>query len=286
MAAIVFLVTGIFTSGKINLQYLFSYHPNVPQGASLITAVMAAAAGAFWAYDGWNNITFIAGEIQSPQQTIPKSLWLGLTVCIITYALVNLAFVCVMPVSQIAASNFIAADAASVIWGTAGAAFIVLLVVISTMGTTNSNILATARVTYAIGTENKWFKAAQKVHSRFQTPTNALLINAAWTIVLIFSGSFDTLTDMLIFISWLFYGMSALGIFILRYKLKNINRPYKVWGYPFIPAAFLLFTSFFLCSTVYTDIMNYRNGTAPIIHSLFGLLITMVGIPVYFLSKK
>lgn len=286
VVAIFLLIAGIFTSGKINPQHLFTNLPTAPAGISLFTAFMAAAAGAFWAYDGWNNITFIAGEIKQPQQTIPKSLLLGLTVCIITYALINLAFIYVLPIDQIAASNFIAADAASAVWGTTGAALIVLLVVASTLGTTNSNVLATARVTYAMGTESRWFKAAQHVHPTFQTPANALLINAVWTIILIFSGSFDMLTDMLIFVSWMFYGMSALGVFILRFKMKNTERPYKVWGYPFVPAIFLLFTTFFLVSTVYTDVMNYRNGTAPIINSLFGLLIASIGVPVYFLSKK
>jgi APA family basic amino acid/polyamine antiporter len=286
VVAIFILIAGIFLSGKTSSSHLFANLPSTPAGISLFTAFMAAAAGAFWAYDGWNNITFIAGEIKQPQQTIPKSLLFGLSVCILIYTLVNYVFILALPANQIAVSSFIAADAASAIWGRTGAALIVLLVVASTLGTTNSNVLSTARVTYAMGTENKWCAAAGRVHPAFQTPANALLINAVWTCILIFSGSFDMLTDMLIFVSWLFYGMSALGVFILRYKMKNTDRPYKVWGYPFVPAVFLLFTSFFLCSTVYTDVVNYMNGTAPIINSLFGLLIASAGIPVYFLSKK
>jgi basic amino acid/polyamine antiporter, APA family len=286
VVAIFILIFGIFLSNKANNNHLFTNLATAPTGISLFTAFMAAAAGAFWAYDGWNNITFVAGEIKQPQQVIPKSLLVGLSVCIIIYALVNYVFILALPIDQMSASSFVAADAASAIWGTTGAAFIVLLVVASTLGTTNSNVLATARVTYAMGSENKWFAAAQKIHPTFQTPVNALLFNAVWTCILIFSGSFDMLTDMLIFVSWLFYGMSALGVFILRYKMKDAERPYKVWGYPIVPAVFILFTAFFLVSTVYTDVVNYRNSTAPIINSLFGLLIASVGIPVYFLSKK
>lgn len=284
--AIFLLITGIFLSGKGNGHNLFDHLTNAPQRFSLLTAFMAATAGAFWAYDGWNNITFIAGEIKHPQKDIPKSLLIGLAVCILTYVLVNLAFVYVLPVKQMAASSFIAADAATAAWGTTGAAMIVLMVVLSTLGTTNANVLSTSRVTYAMGTENKWFAFAGKVHPRFQTPGNALLLNAVWTVLLIFSGSFDTLTDMLIFVSWLFYGMSAFGIFILRVKMKTADRPYKVWGYPFVPAVFVLFTLVFLVSTVYTDVENYRHGSAPIINSLFGLLITAVGIPVYYFSRR
>ncbi len=286
LAAIFILIAGIFLSGKGNSENLFTNLVNAPTGTSLITAFMAASAGAFWAYDGWNNITFIAGEIKHPQKDIPKSLLLGLSVCILVYVLINLAFIYVLPIDQMAASSFIAADAATAVWGTVGAALIVLMVVFSTLGTTNANVLSTSRVTYAMGTENKWFALAAKVHPKFQTPGNALLFNAVWAILLIFSGSFNMLTDMLIFVSWLFYGMSALGIFILRYKMKEVERPYKVWGYPFVPAVFVLFTAFFLVSTVYTDVKNYQSGAAPIINSLFGLLIASAGIPVYLLSRR
>lgn len=286
LAAIFLLIAGILFSSKGNSQHLFHHLSTAPQGTGLFTAFMAAAAGAFWAYDGWNNITFIAGEIKQPQQTIPKSLLLGLTVCIITYALVNLVFIYALPVEQMAASSFIAADAASAIWGSAGAAVIVAMVVISTLGTTNSNILATARVTYAMGAESRWFKATQNVHPVFHTPSRALWVNAIWTIVLIFSGSFDMLTDILVFVSWMFYGMSALGVILLRFKMKTAERTYKVPGYPFVPVIFILFTFSFLVSTVYTDVINYQKGVTPVINSLLGMCIAALGIPVYLLSAK
>ncbi len=286
VAAILLLIFGILFSDKGSSLHFSERLQHSPSGILLFNAFMAATAGAFWAYDGWNNITFIAGEIKQPQQTIPKSLLLGLSVCIVIYALVNYVLVLALPVQQMAASSFVAADAASAIWGTTGAALIVLLVIASTLGTTNSNVLATARVTFAMGRESKWFEAAEKVHPRFRTPATALLYNAVWTIMLIFTGSFDMLTDMLIFVSWLFYGMSALGVFILRYKMKDQLRPYKVWGYPVVPAIFLLFTVFFLGSTIYSDIHHYREGSTPIVNSLFGLMITAIGIPVYLFFRK
>jgi APA family basic amino acid/polyamine antiporter len=111
-------------------------------------------------------------------------------------------------------------------------------------------------------------------------------LNGVWTILLIITGSFDMLTDMLIFVTWFFYGMSALGVFILRKKMPHQPRSYKVWGYPFVPLFFVSFTAFFLLFTLYKDIINYQNGTTPIINSLLGTLITCIGIPVYYLSRK
>ena len=121
---------------------------------------------------------------------------------------------------------------------------------------------------------------------KFQTPGNALILNAAWTIILIISGSFDMLTDMLIFVTWFFYGSSALGVILLRFKMKDTFRPYKVWGYPIVTSFFVLFTAFFLGFTLYKDIVNYMNGTTILINSLLGTVITLIGIPVYYFSRK
>jgi APA family basic amino acid/polyamine antiporter len=284
--AIVLLIGGILGSGKGSMQNLFTVLPSSPHGWNLVGAYVAAIAGAFWAYDGWNNITFVAGEVKDPQKNIPRSLFAGLSFCVIIYALINLAYIYVLPIGQLAGSAFVASDAAKIAWGAIGGSVIALIVVLSTFGTTNANVLATARVTFAMGKENKWFRWAGKVQPKYQTPGNALWLNAVWSVLLILSGSFDMLTDMLIFVSWFFYGMSALGVLILRKKMKDTPRFYKVWGYPFVPLIFVGFTAFFLCSTLYTDILNYQNGTTPIINALLGILITAIGIPIYFFSKK
>ena len=284
--AIFLLIFGIFFSGKGDLHNVTAAASSVPGGLALLSACMAAISGAFWAYDGWNNITFVAGEIKDAQRTIPKSLFIGISFCILTYLLVNLAYLYVLPVEEMATSAFAASDAAMVVWGSIGGSIVALLVIMSTLGTANANILSTARVTFAMSRENKWFMRAGKIQPRYNTPGNALILNTIWACVLVFSGSFDMLTDMLIFVSWFFYGMSALGIFILRKKLKEVERPYKVWGYPLVPAVFVIFTFVFLCSTFYTDVKNYANGTSPFINSLFGVLLTIIGIPIYYLSGK
>jgi len=285
-AAMLLLVIGLFSSEKASLATIVNSPGNIPSGSALLMAYMAASAGAFWAYDGWNNITFVAGEVQNPQKNIPRSLFIGLSFCILVYFLINLAYVSILPMEQIAASSVIATDVSFAVWGPAGATVIGLLVILSTLGTANANIFSTARVTFAMAAENRLFQQAGKVNARFGTPANALLLNASWSGLLIFSGSFDILTDMLIFVSWFFYGMSALGIFILRKKMKDSFRPYRVWAYPVVPFIFLCFSATFLVVTLYSDIKNYYDGTSQIANSVFGLFIALVGIPVYYLGRK
>ncbi|MCD6013159.1 MAG: amino acid permease [Flavipsychrobacter sp.] len=286
VVAIALLISGLLFSGKGNWANATTSLPSMPQGFALLSAYMAAIAGAFWAYDGWNNITFISGEIKEPQKNIPKSLLTGLSFCMLVYLLIILAFVYILPIEKITGSSYVAANAAAAAWGIAGGGIIAAMVILSTFGAANANVLATSRVTYALGKENSFFAMVGTTQPRFHTPGNALVVNACWSIVLILTGSFDTLTDMLIFVSWFFYGMSALGLFILRYKMKDAERPYKVPGYPVVPLVFILFTAFFLIVTLYTDITNYNNGKANSINSLLGIAITCVGLVFYFFRKK
>jgi basic amino acid/polyamine antiporter, APA family len=281
VSAIVLLIAGLLSSGKGSLQHLTGVSAALQLGA-----FVAALSGAFWAYDGWNNITFIAGEIERPQQNIPRSLFIGLFACVVIYMLINLAFIYVLPFPSMAGSSFVASDAAAAAWGVTGAALITGLVILSTLGTTNSNVLATARTTYALGMDHRLFHWAGKVQPRYRTPGRALILNAVWSSLLIMSGSFDMLTDMLIFVSWLFYGMSALGLFILRRTYRDHPRPYRVVGYPVVPAVFILFTLGFLGITVYNDISNYNAGKTPVINSILGLAITAIGLPLYYLSSR
>jgi APA family basic amino acid/polyamine antiporter len=285
--AMVVIVFGFLFSGSGSFQNLVADSSVIqPHGWALVGALVAATAGAFWGYDGWNNITFVAGEIKNPQRNIPKSLLIGLVTCIIIYTLITLSYTYVLPVDAMARSSMVASDAATIVMGSAGGAIIALMVIISTIGTTNGNILATSRVSFAMAQEKSFFAFAGNVHPKFQTPGNALWLHGIWTALLVLSGSFDTLTDMLIFVSWLFYGMSAFGIFILRKKLPRVERPYKVWGYPFVPAIFVIFTAFFLSATLVNDISLYSAGKTEIINSLLGLLLTALGIPLYWYFKR
>ncbi|HEV8512522.1 MAG TPA: amino acid permease [Cyclobacteriaceae bacterium] len=284
MGAMFFLVIGIFLFGKGSASNFI--HDSPHSGMVLILAIVTATSGAFWGYEGWNNITFVAGEIKNPQKNIPLGSLLGLFIVIVLYCLLNFAYIYALPIDAIAGSSFVASDAASSAFGFGAGALIALLVMTSTFGGTNGNVLATARVTFAMAQEKRFFSMAGKVHPTFKTPGNALLIHGVWTSLLVLSGSFDMLTDMLIFVSWVFYGLSAVGVMVLRKKMPDASRPYKTWGYPFVPLTFILVSALFLVITLYNDITNYVNGTTPLINSLFGLALTALGIPLYFYFKK
>jgi basic amino acid/polyamine antiporter, APA family len=287
MIAIALLVLAIFFSGEGNFQNLVTGSVIIEKkGWLLVGAIMAATSGAFWAYDGWTNITFMAGEIKNPKQNIPKSLFLGTTLCILVYVLINLAYLFVLPIDQIAQSKMVASDAMQVVLGVAGGSLIALMVILSTMGATHSSILSTTRITFAMSAQGRFFKTFGEVHPKFGTPANALLLHGVWTSMLVFSGSFDALTDMLIFISWLFYGMSVFGVFILRRKWPAADRTYKVWGYPVVPAIFVLFTFCYLVMTLYTDITSYISGKTYFINSLMGIALTCLGIPLYWYFRN
>ncbi|HEX7846660.1 MAG TPA: amino acid permease [Chitinophagaceae bacterium] len=279
------LVFGIFFSGQGSFEN-FIAADNPKTGSDLLSGIIIAMTGAFFAYDGWINATYIAGEIKQPQKNVPKSLWIGVLVCIAVYVLVNQAYLYVLPVEQVAASQLVASDAIAVAWGKEGSAIVAVLIVICTLGAINGNAMSTSRVTYAMGKDKVFLHWVGKEHTRFQTPGNALWLHAAWISLFIITGSFDMLADMMVFISWIAYGLGAVGIFMLRRRMPNAERPYKIWGHPFVTILFIAFTVFYLVVTVYNDITNYLNDRQPVINSVLGLFITFLGVPLYFYFKR
>ena len=255
--------------------------------AGLFGGIIVALSGAFWSYDGWNNITYIAGEIKQPQKNIPKALFTGTLIILGVYLLINFAFLYILPIEEMAGSKLVASLMAEKVFGASGGAIIAIIVMISTFGTANGTIMATSRVYYAMAERQDFFNAARKVHSKYKTPYIALLMQAVWASLLVLSGTFDFLTDTLIFVSWVFYTIGALGVFVLRRKMPDVPRPYKVFGYPYVPIIFVLFAFAFVIFTLYNDILNYVEGRTEIINSVFGLLLVASGIPFYlYFTKK
>ena len=287
VAALAFLIFAIFFSGKGGIANLthasagFDYSP-----WKVLTAFIAATTGALAAYDGWNNLGFVSGEIKDPQKNIPRGLIIGLISCIILYALTTEAYLYMLPVDTMKHSGLVASDALYKVMGVAGGGFVALLVILSTAGATNGNILPSARVIYAMGEENNFFAFTGKVNQKYHTPANALWLQAIWAIIMVFIGSFDMLMDMFVFISWIAYGFAAYGIFILRKKMPDADRPYKLKGYPYLPIIFILFSTLYVVITLYNDISNYIDGKSPIINSVFGLTLTAIGIPLYWYFKN
>jgi APA family basic amino acid/polyamine antiporter len=260
-----------------------------PRGAQLLFAMAAALQGAFWAYDGWNKITYIAGEVKEPQRNIPRSLVLGMLIVTGIYLLMTLAYSFVLPIDQMAKSKLVAADLADKCFA-GGGRWIAAAVMISTFGTTNAIILATARVYFSMARRGVFPKSLGRTHPRFHTPAAALVVQGVWSALLLFSGTFDTLTDTLIFVSWVSYAAGAYGIFVLRRKEPNAARPYKVPGYPWVPWIFILFAGAYLLLTVYNDITSYQAAAAAgkpaIINSAFGVALVLLGTPIYLFYRS
>ncbi len=259
-----------FISGKINI----------------FSGIMVSLSAAFWAFDGWNNITYIAGEVKNPRKNIPIGLSIGTLIVLIIYLNINLAYIYVLPIDKIAKSQLVAADTASQALGMFGGAFVAFAVMVSTFGTSNGTIMVSSRLYYSMAREQLFFESISKIHKKYKTPANSLLLQAIWTSILVISGTFDILTDMLIFVSWFFYGMGALGVFILRKKMPDAQRLYKVIGYPFVPAIFVLFAFSFVIFTIFSDIQMFREGKTQLINSIFGTALVLIGIPFYFYFMK
>jgi len=260
-----------------------------PHGFALVAAIAAALQGAFWAYDGWNKITYVAGEVKDPQRNVPRGLILGMLIVTVIYMLMNLAYAFVLPVDQMAHSKLVAADVAEKCFS-GGGRWIAAAVMISTFGTTNAIILASARVYFSMAQRNVFPTFIGKAHPRFHTPAASLLIQGIWSVLLLFSGTFDTLTDTLIFVSWIFYAAGAYGVFVLRRKNPDVVRPYKVPGYPVVPWIFILFAITYLVFTVYNDIIAYQAAVAAgrpaMINSAFGTVLVLIGTPIYFFYRS
>jgi APA family basic amino acid/polyamine antiporter len=285
--AIVLLIGGLFFSKHGDMNNFLVHSATIkPMGFVLIAALVAACNGALQAYDGWGTMVNVAGEIKDPQKNIPRSLLMGLAACIVIYMLISSAMIYLLPVDVMAQSKLVATDAAQKAFGVIGGGIIAFLICLSVLGVTNASILAPPRMTFAMARNGKFFAFAGKIHPKFQTPGNALLLHLVWMIVMVFSGSFDILANMYIFVTWMFNLLLVAGVFILRKKMPDAYRPYKVWGYPWVPIIALLCTGFYLGMTLRTDIVDYLDGRTHLINSLFGILLTCTGIPFYFYFRK
>jgi len=291
VAAMALLVLGAFllpTGGSV-ANLTTSSAVIHPTGLALFAAMAAALQGAFWAYDGWNTVTYIAGEVKKPQRNLPLSLIVGMLMVMVIYMLINLAYSYVLPIDAMASSKLVAADVAEKCFS-GGGRWIAAAVMISTFGTTNSMILASARVYFSMARRNVFPRFLGIVHPRFHTPAASLIVQAVWSVLLLFSGTFDTLTDMLIFVSWVFYAVGAYGVFVLRRKQPDTPRPYKVPGYPVVPWIFIAFATIYLGFTVYNDVLGYQAaiaaGKPARMDSVFGTLLVLVGAPIYLFYRK
>lgn len=242
-----------------------------------IAGFFAALVAALWAYDGWNDLNMVAGEIRNPQRNIPLSLVWGVATVGALYILVNAAVQYVLPAAAVAASERPASDAVALVLGRSGAALVSAGMAISMLVTLNGTIMSGARVPFAMARDGYFFKSLAEVHPRFRTPSIAIIVQCALAIILLLlGGNFRQFFSLAIFAEWLFYMIAGSTVFVFRHREPNAERPYRVLGYPVVPAVFVLVSAVLLCFTF--------GGNMP--NSIYGSLAILIGIPVFYIFKQ
>jgi APA family basic amino acid/polyamine antiporter len=240
---------------------------------------MTALVAALWAYDGWNDLNMVAGEVSEPQRSIPIALIVGVTLVGVLYMLTNAAVQYVLPSSAIAASSSPSALSTTVAIGAIGGSIVAAGMALSMFVTLNGTIMSGARVPFAVARDGYFFRALSEVHPRFRTPSVSIVVQAAVALLLLLLvGKFQALFSLAIFAEWLFYMIATSTVFVFRRREPNATRPYRTWGYPLVPAIFIL------CSAVllyYTFTENLRN-------SIYGSAVILLGVPlfIYFARTK
>jgi APA family basic amino acid/polyamine antiporter len=233
-------------------------------GVALIACVLAC--------DGWVQLSFVAGEIRNPKRNILWALAIGSAVCTAIYLLANVAYLRVLSIPEIAASDHVAAAVAARVLGSGGGKLVSLIILMSIVGTLNGCFLTSPRIYFAQARDGLFFRRFATVHPRHQTPSFAIIAQAVWAAVLLLTGSFESLLDYAMFALWLSYGAMVAGVIVLRVKRPDLERPYRMWGYPVTPVLFLAITAWFLGNMIVTRPVP----------SLAGLAFIVAGIPVYF----
>jgi len=258
-----------------------------PQGTASWTGLSVfgvAMLAALWGYDGWNNMPMAAGEVRDPGRNIPRALIFGMIIVMAIYCLLNLAYFYALPFNEVVTSNSTlyrdalpaSAKAAQTFLGDYGGRLISIVFVISAIGALNGSILSNARVPYAMAEDGLFFKGMKSLSKSTHVPVFAIMVQGFWSCVLALSGTFDQLTDCLLFASWIFYGLTTSSVFVLRRKLPNADRPYKTLGYPLIPLVFVLVAIWLIFNTLF----------AKPVESVVGLGLIVIGLPLYFYFKR
>lgn len=276
IAGVMFLIIGSFfffngghagkTSIEVHQEFSFSK----------ITGVFfAAMLSAFWAYDGWLSVAFISGEIKNPRRNVPIAIVSGIFAVMVLYVLINIAFLKVLPLQTLAnlKDNEIAASEMSkMVFGNAGNFLISLLILVSALGSLNGIVITYSRMYYKMSVDGMFFRKASVIHPRYETPFMALIYAMVVSCLLVFSGTFDTLTDMIVFAGFLFYAMLAWGLVLM--KRKGLVDAKRI-GYPYVPIVYIIFSLFLMVNTF----IDQPRQT------LFGVLLILSGVPFYFFFK-
>jgi len=273
LGILIIIVVG-FTSGNAGLSFKsnaasVSYHVDVVNFSVALTGVL-------FSYGGWQHASFLAGEIQNPARNVPLAMIVGAIAVTILYLLVNIAYMLLLPVNTIITSGKVAAEAVSTVLPFGGM-LVAGIIMISTLGTIGVYTLSSPRIYYAMASDGLFFKRILKVHPVFKTPLNAIIIQSGWSIILlIFCRTLENLITYIVSIESIFYALTAIGIFILRKKLKDAERPYKTNGYPVTPLIFICIYLWFIINI----------GINKPFHMAVGLAFLALGLPAYFYFRS
>ncbi len=252
-----------------------NFATSVPARGGL-AGFIAALVAALWAYDGWNNLNMVAGEVKNPQRNLPRALIYGTALVMAIYLLTNLAYFLVLPASEVAAHDRVASEMMRRILGAPGAAAVAIAAMISIFAALNGSILSGARVPYAMAHDGLFFKAFGRVNASHHTPGFSILALSAWSCVLVLSGRYDQLLTLVIFPSWILYGMATAAVIVLRRKMPDAPRPYRTLGYPVVPIVFVLVAVLLLGFTL----VNSPRESG------LGLVVIAAGFPFYLYWKR
>ena len=274
----VLAISGIILFGLLSQKGDPANFAHVPFGAdgNILALFCLALIPILWTYGGWHESTFVAGETKDAQKVIPPALIMGIALITLIYLSINYLYLYLIPAQQMVNAKLIAGDILEILFGTYGRKVLEALVIISSLGCLNAMIVTGSRVTYAMAKDNRIFSYIGEVDGRFQTPARALIINTLWSVILIVLGSFNKLLFFTGVLTWLFFTLAVGGLFILRRKHPSAKRPYQAWGYPIVPAVFILIS----IALFTTTILFYPYP------SLFGLCIALTGIPVFLSTRK
>jgi len=250
--------------------------PHGPARTNLVSSFGVAMIGALWAYEGWNTCTFVAEEVKRPERNLPLALVIGTMAVIVIYLGLNALYYHVLSLPEIARSPRVAADAAVRIWGRVGSQIVALIIIVSTLGSLNGSILAAPRVYYRMAQDGLFFRWCAAIHPRFRTPHLALAVQGVWAILLVAMGTYEQLFTFTVIAAWLFYALAALAVIILRRTLPHLARPYRVFGYPYVPVTFALAAVWLIVNTLIEQPLEAGIG--------FGLV--AIGVPVYLIWNR
>ena len=250
-----------------------------PAARSGLGGFGAAMIGALWAYDGWNSLTLVGGEVKDPKRNLPLALISGTAIVVALYSFINLTYFYVLTpaeVANISGESTLATEVAGKILSPLAAGFIAAGLLASSFGALHAGVMTNARVPYAMAIDGLFFKSYAQLSPRTHAPVKALILQAQWTSVLVVASSLDALTDYVMFAALIFYGLVVASVFIFRRRVPDAERPYRMWGYPVVPALFLLVSGWLVVNAFLM---------APA-RSLIGLGLIALGLPVYWFFRR